>query len=108
MPPEALAVRTPLQVSAWKTALAPRPHKQWTEALLNGLQCGFRIGHNHAQKYKRARSNCKSACDHPYVVTEYLASKLALGRVAGPFEDKLPRVMVSKFGVISKSNKPGK
>lgn len=71
------------------------------------MQKGVCIGYHPARRFKRAKENCRSARDHPYIVNDYLASELALKRVAGPFEGDLPGVMTSRFGVIPKSSKPG-
>lgn len=55
-----------------------------------------------------SRENCQSACDHLYIVADYLTSELASKCVAGLFEDNLPGVLTSRFDVqvILKSNKP--
>ena len=107
LPPEALTINTPLNVSAWSSALESHPNQPWAQPLVEGLRTGVRIGYNPARKFKRARENCRSARDHPYIVADYLTSELAHKRVAGPFEDNLVGVMVSRFGVIPKSSKPG-
>jgi len=50
-----------------------------------------------------------SALEHPEVVQKYLQEECQMGRVLGPFDlGELPGVHVSKFGVIPKSNQPGK
>ena len=106
LPPSALEVHTPLRVDKWSVALTSHPNQAWTGALIEGLRTGVRIGHNPARLCKRARTNCRSAHDHPEVVDKYLANELALGRVAGPFPDNLPGIMISEFGVIPKSGQP--
>ena len=107
LPPSALEIHIPLRVDKWSVALHSHPNRVWAGALVEGLRTGVRIGHNPVRLCKRAKTNCRSAHDHPDVDT-YLAKELALGRVADPFPDNLPGVMISKFGVIPKSGQPGK
>ena len=77
--------------------------------LLQGLRSGFRIGFDYrAHKVKVRPGNLKSALDNPGPVEEYLHKELQMGRV-----QELPvlvsnKVHTSKFGVIPKSNQPGK
>ena len=108
LPPSALEIHTPLRVDKWSVALHSHPNRVWAGALVEGLRTGVRIGHNPVHLCKRAKTNCRSAQDHPDVVDTYLAKELALGRVPGPFPDNLPGVMISRFGVIPKSGQPGK
>ena len=50
-----------------------------------------------------------SALEHPEVVDKYLQEERQLRRVLGPFTpEEVPGTQVSKFGVIPKSNQPGK
>ena len=105
LPPEAKVVHTPLLMDAWAAALSAHPNQPWVQALVLGLQQGVRIGYHPACRFRRAKENCRSARDHPYIVDDYLASELALKRVAGPFENDLRGS--SRFGVIPKSSKPG-
>jgi len=108
LPPSALEIHTPLRVDKWTAALRSHPNQVWAEVLVEGLRTGVRIGHNPVHLCKRARTNCRSAHDHPEVIDRYLANELALGRVAGPFPDNFPGIMISRFGVIPKSGQPGK
>ena len=51
----------------------------------------------------------RSAYEHPQPVEDYLATELAAGRIAGPFEPhELHKVTVSRFKVIPKANQAGK
>ena len=108
LPPSAVEIHTPLRADKLSVALHFYPNRVWAGALVEGLRTGVQIGHNHVRLCKTARTNCRSAHDHPEVVNRYLANELALGRVAGPFPATLPGVMISRFGVIPKSGKPGK
>ena len=108
LPPSALEIHTPLRVDKRSAALRSHPNQVWAEVLVEGLRTGVRIGHNPVHLCKRARTNCRSAHDHSEVIDRYLANELALGRVAGPFPDNFPGIMISRFGVIPKSGQPGK
>ena len=85
----------------------PNPQKQF---VLDGIRDGFHVGFVPATVTLRSRSrNLTSALDHPGVIDQYLATEVALHRVAGPFPSPpLPDLQVSPFGVIPKRNQPGK
>ena len=77
--------------------------------MLNGLRHGFQLGFSPSQKLKSTKKNTPSAAQHPSVVEQYLANKVSLGRVAGPFSvPRYPNLHVSSFGVIPKRGQPGK
>ena len=104
VPFTASSVHTPLCMPAWCTMLRNYPDKQLVQFVLEGISKGFRIGFGKpASSLNSARSNLYSALEHPEVVTEYLRTKMSLGRVAGPFPPRaVPHVHVSRFGVIPK------
>jgi len=53
------------------------------------------------QSLKSARKNLNGAQQRPAVVTDYLSTELALGRMVGPFSPRaVPYVHISRFGVI--------
>ena len=57
---------------------------------------------------KSAKQNLSYAPQHPETV-EYLSEEVALGHVAGPFQESLiPKAHVSRFGVIPKHHQPDK
>ena len=77
--------------------------------ILHGLQQGFHIGYKWGGKLQGAKRNMPSALEHPEVVDKYLQEECQLGRVLGPFTpEEVPGTQASKFGVIQKSNQPGK
>lgn len=77
--------------------------------MLEGLLKGFRVGYNYPHKLKSASRNKSSAYAHPEIVNAYLANKVSLGRVAGPFDfPPPPGLHISSFGVILKKGQPGK
>ena len=53
-----------------------------------------------------------SAKQHPEVVTSYLQTEISLGRMLGPFTDKIirdfPPLHINRFGVIPKGHNTGK
>ena len=110
VPPEACKVTTPLVFSAWRYMLISHPHRPLVHFFLQGLTAGFRVGFNSSSTTLRsAKRNLKSAADHVEVVTEYLASEISAGWVAGPFPPHMvPFAHISRFGVIPKSHQPNK
>lgn len=51
----------------------------------------------------------KSALDNAEVVLDYIHTECLARRLVGPFDPQmLPGIHVSRFGVIPKSNQPGK
>ena len=99
---------SPLNVSQFTLDLAGHPDRQAVAYVLDGLQHGFRLGFQPARRLKPARKNKPSALQNPKVIDDYLATEVALGRVAGPFPSPpLPNLQVSSFGVIPKKGQPG-
>ena len=74
-----------------------------------GFSWVFLLGFSPSQKLQSATKNKPSAAQHPSVVDQYLANKVSLGWVAGPFTTKpFPNLHVSSFGVIPKRGQPRK
>ena len=89
--------------------LENHPNQPQVSFVLEGLLKGFRVGYNYSHKLKSASRNKPSAYAHPEIVNAYLANKVSLGRVAGPFDfPPLPGLHISSFGVIPKKGQPGK
>ena len=102
-------VITPLQTQNWAELLCKHPDQSFVDYILQGLQQGFHIGYKRGGRLLAASKNMLSALDHPEVVQKYLQDERQKGRVLGPFDlGELPGLHVSKFGVIPKSNQPGK
>ena len=109
LPPSARVVHTPLRVDAWAMLLSDHPNQVLVQSLLDGLSLGVRIGFNPSASCRSAARNMPSALAHPDVVQTYLEAELVAGNVAGPFDPAiLEGVVVNRFGVIPKANKPGK
>ena len=85
------------------------PDREAVSFVPYGLQHGFRLGFQPSRSRKAAKSNKLSACQHPAVIDDYLATEVALHRMAGPFDSpSLPNLHVSSFGVIPKKGQPRK
>ena len=110
IPLAAREVHTPLNVEAWIQALQDHPNKDWVDSLLVGLRDGVRIGFNPNVPCCSAKANMQSAIAHPDIVEQYLRDEIASNNVAGPFslDSWSESVIVNRFGVIPKANKPGK
>ena len=76
-------------VEQFSCDLRNHPNHQLVAFILDGLHNGFKLGFNHSHKLKLAKCNKPSAYEHPTVIDEYLANKVSLGRVAGPFNTPL-------------------
>ena len=109
LPPQCGMITTPLIVNNWSQALRNHTDKQFVDYILNSLAQGFHIGINPNHRCMSCKDNMRSAYEHPQPVEDYLATELAAGRIAGPFDpDELQHVTVSRFGVIPKANQAGK
>ena len=109
--PEVLQqIRTPLNVFEWEKCLRTHPDKEFSEYIIQGLTQGFRIGfcyHNHT--CQSARSNMQSAGTNPAVVRDYLRNEVQSGTLIGLLKkEAVPGVHINRFGVIPKSQQPGK
>ena len=104
------SVLSPLRTQEWEEWLRPHPDRVYVQYLLQGLREGFRIGFKYGEcACSSAKTNMKSAMANPAVVDQYLAKEVGHGRVIGPLsEEEHPSVQISRFGVIPKSNQPGK
>ena len=110
VPAEATLISTPLKPASWLRLLQEHPNKPLVNFFMLGISQGFRIGfigsHN---SLKSARTNLGGALRHPQVVEEYLAIEVSQHHVAGPFDKAaVPRVHISRFGVIPKGHQPNK
>ena len=79
-----LQVQWPLNLDSFWCYVACHPDRQWNKSLLQGIHEGVDIGYQGKRKTVWS-GNWKLAVDNESVVSEYLASKVALGRKAGPF-----------------------
>ena len=101
---------SPLQLSQFQAELVDHPDQAAVAYVLNGLREGFRIGFEPLSvSLQSASTNMRSALVHPSVIDAYLETEVSCGRVAGPFTTPpFPDLHISRFGVVPKSNQPGK
>lgn len=101
---------SPLVFSKFQEELVNHPDRSAVAYVLSGVQWGFQVGFAApAGSLKSASSNMHSALEHPSIIDNYLETEVSLGRVAGPFPSPpFPNLHISRFGVIPKSNQPGK
>ena len=107
---ELSVIATPLCQQEWERSLARHPDSAFARYICSGLKDGFRVGYSRNYPLKSTNRNMESATQHPEVVEEYLHKECALNRMLGPFPctDHLPRLHISRFGVIPKGHNTGK
>ena len=103
-------ITTPLKVDVWEALMVANPDREYVNFIARGLQEGFHIGFDYRKvRCQRAKQNMISARDNPEVVEKYLAKECSLGRVVGPVTGEVAsHLQINRFGVIPKSNQPGK
>ena len=84
LPNVVLVTQSPLHLNNFCKYLANHPDQAWCSKLLHGIECGVNIGFE-GERMSIVLGNWKSALDHPEVIMEYLANKVAAGCKAGPF-----------------------
>ena len=90
--------------------MAVFPDRAFAGYIGTGLREGFRIGLDYgAARLLSAKRNLSSASSHTAVIDKYVAKERACGRLVGPIRpEACSRVHLSPFGVIPKSNQPGR
>ncbi len=103
-------IKCPMVPELWEECLASHPDRAYVDYLVRGLQEGFRIGFRHGSaSCHSASTNMQSADVHPVVISNFLRSEVAAGRVLGPVEpDVAAQVQVNRFGLVPKGHQPGK
>ena len=103
-------IQCPMQVDEWAQCLSGHPDQAYVSYLLQGLREGFRIGYHYGSSTCRSAStNMQSATVRPEVISSFLEVELRAGRVLGPVEHELARVMqVNRFGLVPKGHQSGK
>ncbi len=103
-------VTTPLNITAWQTALSAHPDQALGRYITNGLRHGFRIGFCRGSPLKSASSNLQSAPSHPEAVNDFIRKELSLGHLLGPLSDtsRMPTLQVNRIGVLPKGHNTGK
>ena len=78
-------IQCPMSTDVWMECLASHPDRAHVGYLVQGLREGFRIGFRHGLSTCRsAAANMQSAEIRPEVISGFLASELAAGRVFDP------------------------
>ena len=112
LPVSLQGITTPLKLEYWQQQLSSHPDGKFAQLILNGMEQGFKIGFQHSSSQLRSKGgNMLSTRSHPEVVSEYIATELALGRIAevGLAETaKKSGIHTSPFGVIPKKHKSNK
>lgn len=101
-------ISTPLNVQAWRAALASHPQRDWVDSLLRGMQFGFRLGFQSEVNCRSSVKNHPSAQEHPQVIRDFLKQQVETGHAIGPLDpNSCHGVVVSSLGVVPKAT-PGK
>ncbi len=100
---------TPLVAESWEQELEGHRDGDFCKYILDGIKNGFKIGFQRGRcARKSAVGNMASTMHHPEPVTEYLATEVKAGRIVEIPKEYTETVQISRFGVIPKSNQPGK
>ena len=112
VPERARGVATSLSLEKWEQLLLGYPDEGFKQFLLRGIRGGFRIGFQAGLSRLRSKGrNMSSAAEHPEVVSRYLQTEEALGRVCrvGTIEQaEQIGIHCSPFGIIPKRGREGK
>ena len=100
---------SPLRASAWAASLRGHPDCVFAEAIVRGLEKGFRIGFDRTSQLVPAERNMPSTTEHDDVVADYIDTELRKKRFLGPYSlDEIGGVQINRIGVIPKGHTPGK
>ncbi len=99
---------TPYVVAEWERLLAAHPDRDFVAYIVHGIRSGFQIGADQSLPFRSASSNMQSARENAQVIDDYLRAECSLSRVVGPLAADTLMIHVNRFGVIPKSNQPGK
>ena len=107
--PELEQVSTPLHPDSWEASLAAHPDRAYVQYICQGLREGFRVGFHWDAPLASATRNMHSTSLRPAVISEYIGSELAKGRMLGPFPPSWKRHLhINRFGLIPKGHNTGK
>ena len=97
-----LQAQSPLNLDSFQCYLNCHWDRQWSDSLLWGICKGVDIGFQGERKTVWS-GNWKSAVDNGSVVSDYLATEVALGRKAGPFnQPPFSTYVGSLMGIVIK------
>ena len=107
--PELEQVSTLLHPDSWEASLAAHPDRAYVQYICQGLREGFRVGFHWDTPLASATRNMHSTSLRPAVISEYIGSELAKGRMLGPFPPSWKRHLhINRFGLIPKGHNTGK
>ena len=107
--PELEQVSTPLHPDSWEASLAAHSDRAYVQYICQGLREGFRVGFHWDALLASATRNMHSTTLRPAVISEYIGSELAKGRMLGPFPPSWKRHLhINRFGLIPKGHNTGK
>ena len=79
--------------------------------ILQGINCGLRVGFNYSRSLSPAQRNMPSTKDYGEVVESYLAGKVPAGRIIGPLSSSTTskvKVQTNRLGDVPKGRASGK
>ena len=92
-------------LSAWQLALGSHPDKDFISYILDGINCGFRVGFNYS------RFLCPGDHDHGEVIETYLVAEIPAGRIIGPLSSSTTskvKLQINHLGGVPKGRASGK
>ena len=96
-------VTSPFHTHERSRQLAAYRDQAFVDYVLRGITQGFRIGFAYSRAIHSAKTNMRSASEHPQIIEEYICTELAAGRLAGPLShNQRAAVQTSPIGVIPK------
>ena len=85
--------------------------KDFISYILEGINCGFRVGFDYLRSLSPSRRNMLSTKDHGEVIEAYLAAEVPTGRIIGPLSSSTTskvKVQINILGVVPKGHASGK
>ena len=104
LPPTLCNITTPLNLSAWQTALTSHPDCSYSAYILDGR---FHIGfvYTAITWIISASSKHPSANEHPDVISNALHQEVVKGQLVGPLIPKqYPYIQISSLGAVPKKH----
>ena len=105
LPPTLARIVTPMNLDEWRKELITYPDQRLPRYLLHGFTHGFRVGFARSSKLRTSPKNMRSAAEHPTIITDYIQTEQAAGRIVGPvghLRHMHPPAHCSPIGVIPK------
>ena len=112
-PAQLQTISSPLRdhLSTWQLALGSHPDKDFISYILEGINCGFRVGFNYSIFLCPVLHNTPSTKDHGEVIETYLAGEVPTGRIIGPLSSSTTskvKLQINCLGVVPKGRASSK